>query len=220
MDLKIALDSSYKLNFCAHTYPGMLITFCGLDGCGKTTLIEMTNNYLSKKNCSTFLTKQPTDEFRNTPIFRNVQDTPEHLGYDYRAMSLMAAADRIQHCTNTILPALRSGKIVLSDRYFYSCFANLRARGYVYDTWIYEIVQYIPKPDISFFFDIDVSAALQRIRKRPQEVGKFIDIDLQYKLKKEYIKTAQANNCVILETSDSPEITFSLVKKELMRIGL
>src|SRR5690606_3547179 len=114
------------------------------------------------KMYNTLLTKQPTQEFRNTEIFRNVQDTPDHIGYNYRAMALMAAADRLQHCSNFIIPALKSGKIILCDRYFYSCLANLRARDYCDDKWIYEISFHIPKPDLSFFLDIDVDTALRR----------------------------------------------------------
>ena len=47
-----------------------------------------------------------------------------------------------------VLPELKKGKIVICDRYFYSCLANLRARGYINDEWIYEISENLRSPRI------------------------------------------------------------------------
>ena len=120
---------------------GHLITFCGLDGCGKTTLINRLINEFDFGE-GFLLTKEPTDAVRKSPIFRTYMDDPNHSAYDYRSLSLLAASDRIQHTNKVILPAMEQGKVVISDRYFYSCLANLRARGYKKDKWIYEICRY------------------------------------------------------------------------------
>ena len=70
-------------------------------------------------------------------------DVPHHhYAYDYRSLSLLAASDRIQHCSRVIVPELKKGRLVISDRYFYSCLANLRARGYTEDRWIYEVADF------------------------------------------------------------------------------
>ena len=90
--------------------PGLLITFCGLDGCGKTTTIRMLKQELERRGHAVYLTKQPTDAVRKSEIFRTFMDCPEHDGYDYRALSLMAASDRIQHSNQVILPLLRQGE--------------------------------------------------------------------------------------------------------------
>lgn len=45
-----------KRNMC----PGILITFCGLDGCGKTTLINHLVEYFHQQGIEPLLTKQPT----------------------------------------------------------------------------------------------------------------------------------------------------------------
>ena len=155
----------------AHPYAGRLITFCGLDGCGKTTMIKWLKDYLAKKAGpeKIMLTKQPTPFIRQSAIFRNFMDESAHDAYDYRSLSLLAAGDRIQHSNKEIVPALRKGKWVISDRYFYSCLANLRARGYREDRWIYEIAEYIPKPDIAFFLDVGVDEAIRRVRSREEE---------------------------------------------------
>ena len=196
---------------------GILITFCGLDGCGKTTMMKKVIADLEKKH-DIFVTKQPTDAVRNSEIFRIYMDSPNHDKFDYRSLSLLAASDRIQHSNKVIESALKEGKIVISDRYFYSCLANLRARGYIKDKWIYEISKLIIKPDIAFFFDVPVKTAVARVRKRPDEKDRYIDMELQYKLRDEYISICKANNGVLVNTELSEEESYAIVKNALERI--
>ena len=99
-----------KLQMRPHETPGLLITFCGLDGCGKTTLIRRLTRYLEELEVPAFLTKQPTDAVRQSEIFRTYMDTPAHDAYDYRALSLYCASDRVQHSNRVIRPRLERGK--------------------------------------------------------------------------------------------------------------
>ncbi len=82
--------------------PGKLITFCGLDGCGKTTMIHRLDAWLRERGDRVALTKQPTDFVRKSAIFRTYMDCPEHDAYDYRSLSLLAASDRVQHSNRVI----------------------------------------------------------------------------------------------------------------------
>ena len=205
-----------KLNMKRNLSSGLLIAFCGMDGCGKTTLINRLVNDLKDEN-QIFLTKQPTQGVRNSEIFRNYMDTPNHTGYDYRSLSLLAASDRVQHTNNVILPALDEGEIVISDRYFYSCLANLRARGYKNDRWIYEVSKYIIKPDISFFFDVPVEVAVSRVIQRPEEKERYIDMELQYRLRKEYINICKANSGILISTEDPIEECYKKVLCEVKK---
>ena len=203
-----------KLRMPPHRTRGLLITFCGLDGCGKTTMIRRLADDLDK-NAALFLTKQPTSFVRNTEIFRTYMDSPDHEAFDYRSLSLLAASDRLQHVNKTVLPALEAGKIVISDRYFYSCLANLHARGYVKDKWIFEIAQLIVQPDIAFFLDIPVETAVARVRSRAEEKDNYIDMDLQYRLRKEYLAICKANGGVLIDSSGAEKETY----KQIMRIA-
>ena len=191
--------------------PGLLITFCGLDGCGKTTMIRRLIQDFSSK-CSIFLTKQPTDFVRNSAIFRTYMDDPDHDAYDYRSLSLLAASDRLQHGSKVIEPELSQGKLVFSDRYFYSCLANLRARGFEDDRWIYEIAQSIVKPDIAFFFDVPVATAVARVRSRAEERDRYIDMELQERLRSEYVAICKKCNGILVSTEGSEEESYRLVK--------
>lgn len=206
-----------KLNMYPNNTNGKLITVCGLDGCGKTTMMKRIISDLEKEN-TIFITKQPTNSVRESKIFRTYMDSPNHEEFDYRSLSLLAASDRIQHVSKIIKPELEKGNIVVSDRYFYSCLANLRARGFKKDKWIYEVAESIIKPDIAFFFDVPVEVAVARVRQREEEKDRYIDMDLQYKLRQEYIDICKSNNGVLISTTQSEEDTYKQVKDALERI--
>lgn len=206
-----------KLNMRPNETKGLLITFCGLDGCGKTTMIRKLMADLEKE-CPIFLTKQPTDFVRQSAIFRTYMDSPNHNDFDYRSLSLLAASDRIQHSNKVIEPEMEKGNIVLSDRYFYSCLANLRARGFKADQWIYEIAESIVKPDIAFFFDVPVEKAVSRVRSREAEKNRYIDMELQYKLHEEYRKICEMNNGILVSTELSVEESYKTVREAVERV--
>jgi dTMP kinase len=197
-----------SLRLKPHAYQGKLITFCGLDGCGKTTQIQKLREVLIQRGYDVALTKQPTDAVRRSQIFRTYMDCENHDGYEYLSLSLLAASDRVQHSTQVIEPLLAQRKIVISDRYFYSCLANLHARGYENAQWITEISAYIVRPDIAFFLDVDVDTAIARVRTRHEEANRYIDIALQHKLRKEYLEIARENDGIVIPTAIATEETF------------
>ena len=200
-----------QLNMRNNTNDGILITFCGLDGSGKSTLMKMLVEDLSKEY-DVYITKQPTDFVRSSEIFRTYMDSPDHDAYDYRSLSLLAASDRVQHVNKQIEPELMKRKIVISDRYFYSCLANLRARGYKNDKWIYEIAGSVIKPNIAFFIDSSVETAVARVRQREAEKDRYIDMNLQYELRNEYINICKKNNGVLISSEIPIEYSYALIK--------
>lgn len=206
-----------KLNMRENKTSGALITFCGLDGCGKTTMMQKLISDL-KNEYNIFVTKQPTNAVRESEIFRTYMDSPNHDAFDYRSLSLLAASDRIQHVNKVIEPEMQRARIVLSDRYFYSCLANLRARGFTNDDWIYEIAESVIKPDAAFFFDVPVEEAVSRVRRRPAEKDRYIDIDLQHKLRKEYIDICRANGGILISTIQPQEECYTLVRNKVKEI--
>ena len=206
------------LHMKKHGAPGMLITFCGLDGCGKTTMIRRLAAELERRGQEVFLTKQPTDFVRNADIFRTYMDKPNHDAYEYRSLSLLAAGDRVQHANKVILPALEAGKTVLCDRYFYSCLANLHARGYETDQWIYEIAESVAAPDAAFFLDVPVETAVLRVRSRPVEKFRYIDMELQYRLREKYIEICKANGGILLSTERPLKETYERILEKVNKI--
>ena len=69
-----------KLTLRNNEYPGRLIVFEGTDGAGKTTMIAMTEKYLSKKlGAENVVTvKQPTDMSRKTKLFQKMMYSENH----------------------------------------------------------------------------------------------------------------------------------------------
>ena len=206
-----------KLKMKPNLTDGYLFTFCGLDGCGKTTMLTMLKDDLEKEH-GVFLTKQPTGAVRESEIFRTYMDCPDHSAFDYRSLSLLAASDRVQHGSRVIERELESGNVVISDRYFYSCLANLRARGYKKDRWIYEIGGYVVRPDAAFFFDVPVETAVSRVRQRESERDRYIDMELQYRLREEYIDICRANGGILVPTGIPVGKSYEIVKKEVERV--
>ena len=205
-----------KLKMKEKSPSGLLITFCGLDGCGKTTLIRRLADELSSQ-FSVFEAREPTDFVRKSEIFRTYMDSEDHSAYEYRALSLMAAADRLQHVSHIIRPHLNRGQIVISDRYVYSCLANLRARGYCSDRWIYEIIENITAPDLSVFIDISVEEAISRVRSRPDERNSYIDTELQYRLRDEYIEICRATGGLSVSSETPIAETYAAIIEEVKK---
>lgn len=207
-----------KLDMLNNEFEGKLITFCGLDGCGKTTQIKRLVEWLEERGHKVYLTKQPTDFVRESEIFRTYMDSPEHDDYDYRALSLLCASDRVQHSNRVISKKLKEGYIVISDRYFYSCLANLIARGFNEDMWIYEIAKSIRKPDVAFFLNVPVDEAIARVRERPEEKDRYIDVELQKKLRDLYVNIARENQGIVISTLLSEDVCFKQILLEVQKV--
>ena len=113
---------------------------------------------------------------------------------------------------------MKNGKIVISDRYYYSCLANLRARGFTGDKWIYEIAESVAKPDLAFFLDVPVETAVKRVRSRPAESDRYIDMELQYRLREEYLAICKSNGGILISTDQPEEQCYSIIKQASERI--
>src|SRR5688500_9154814 len=101
---------------------GKLIVFCGFDGCGKSTQIERLARNLEAAGKSVLITKQPSDWYRESRIVRDFL-AKGGCATKAKILALYAAADRLKHVHEVILPAVRAGKHVICDRYVYSSIA-------------------------------------------------------------------------------------------------
>ena len=133
-------------------------------------------------------------------------------------LSLLCASDRVQHSNRVISQKLKEGYIVISDRYFYSCLANLIARGFKEDMWIYEIAKSIRKPDAAFFLNVPVEDAIARVRERPEEKDRYIDVPLQKKLHDLYVNIARENSGVVVSTVLPEDTCFERILLEVKKV--
>lgn len=139
----------------------MLITFEGIDGSGKSTLIKQVGEYLKSKNLNTLITYEPYDE-----DIRNLIKSGKYLP---KAELALFTADRVQHIENIILPALKDNMIVLCDRFIDSTIAYQFGGNGISPNVIkamYKLLNYPIYPERTYYLDIPVSEAMFRISKR------------------------------------------------------
>lgn len=139
----------------------MLITFEGIDGSGKSTLIKQVGEYLKSKNLNTLITYEPYDE-----DIRNLIKSGKYLP---KAELALFTADRVQHIENIILPALKDNMIVLCDRFIDSTIAyQFGGNGISPDIIkaMYKLLNYSIYPERTYYLDIPISEAMFRISKR------------------------------------------------------
>lgn len=197
-----------------HGYAGKLIAVCGTDGVGKTTQIDLMKNYFEQKGCEVFLTKQPTQESRDLPLFeRYVFHPGERDKIDYRALMCLLMGDRLQHIHEVILPNLKKGKFVITDRYIFTMIATMRARGYRDERWVYELCKHIVLPDITFLLDVPYEVAEKRIKARKEWKDAYVEREHLIRYQNEFRTLANEADIKLIDTSnENPQVAFIAIK--------
>lgn len=164
---------------------GFFICIEGLDGSGKTTQAKILVKNLSKQGYNALYTAEPT----NGKIGKFIR---RYLYGERRVSSvteaLLFAADRFEHVSEEIRPALAEGKIVVSDRYVYSSMAYQGAAGLNID-WIKVINEHALKPDLAIFIDVAPEVVLQRIRRKKTIME---DLKTQQRVREVYLKLVES----------------------------
>ncbi len=150
----------------------MLIAFCGIDGAGKTTLLDRVEKQLQKDN-KVFRTKQPTDWYKQDSRFKSfISGNLEKNKFIVEELALLAATDRIRHINSEIMPKIEQGYIVLTDRYVFSSYSYMMARGIKDLKWLMQINKFAPNPDLTFYIDVPAEVAIKRIQERDGKASK------------------------------------------------
>jgi dTMP kinase len=141
----------------------MFIAFEGLDGSGSSTQVRLLSERLERAGHKTLVTKEPTG---TNPIGRLIREVLQHrFETSAEGLQLLFAADRAEHLRVDILPALKEGKIVLTDRYLFSTIA-FGSYGVTDMDWLKQLNRLYPLPDITFLFKLDPELCIQRIQGR------------------------------------------------------
>lgn len=169
---------------------GLFITFEGVDGCGKTTQINLLAQYLKEKGYEVLLTREPGGKGLGEKL-REIL-----LNYDGevsdRCESFLFLADRAQHIDVIVNPAVEQGKIVLCDRHTDSTVAYQGyGRGLDIDTInsLNNLATNGKRPDLTFVFDIDTETSMKRVGKN-QDRMESAGIEFQTKVRNGYLKIA------------------------------
>lgn len=152
---------------------GLFVTFEGIEGCGKTTQASRLKAALEKRGKGVILTREPGGTAVGTKL-REILLDPMTRHLVPLAELLLYEADRAQHVTETIRPALDAGKIVLCDRYIDASTAYQgAARGVAPDT--VEALNRIATgglvPDLTLLLDLPADLSVGRARERAINAG-------------------------------------------------
>ena len=172
-------------------YSGHFIVLEGIDGCGSTTHSKRLAKALRMAGVDVRLTCEPTTGPIGALIRQVLQKrlfVPDATGprdFAWSTMALLFAADRLDHLDCMILPALREGATVVSDRYDLSSLAYQSATapaGERVVPWIREINLCTLRPDLTIVIDVSAETAEARRRARGGAEEMFESREIQYKL--------------------------------------
>jgi dTMP kinase len=158
----------------------------GLDGAGTTTQAARLQDYFTKLNEDSFLTREPTDG----PIGKLLREilTGRLMRHRLaeREMALLFAADRLEH-SRLVESKLLTGSHVVCDRYIFSSLAYQTLDPAITPEWVMEINAGFARPHLTLFLDVPVDECLRRISSRNEsptvyEKKDFLEtIDTNYK---------------------------------------
>ncbi len=152
---------------------GVFVVFEGGDGVGKSTQVDLLAEWLAGSGVDHVVTRQPGGTSLGTKLRPLILDHG-HGDVAPRAEALMYAADKAQHMYEVVVPALRRGCVVVSDRYVDSMIAYQGAgRSLALDEvalvarWATEDL----RPDLTVLLDADPAEAVERISHKDRLEG-------------------------------------------------
>jgi len=137
---------------------GWLIVIEGPDGVGRTTHVDLLRAHLERQGYAVAETGFTRSDLASRGIRRAKQGNT--LGSN--AFNLFYATDFADRLEHQIVPALRSGFVMLTDRYIYSLIARAIVRGAEPD-WIKKVYGFSLKPDAVFYLRVEVGELARRL---------------------------------------------------------
>jgi len=141
----------------ADDYPGMLITIEGTDSVGRSTQVDMLREWLEVQGYGVV----QTGWTRSQLVGQTITEAKEMRALSRYTFSLLYAADFADRLEKEMLPALRSGFVVLADRYVFTAFARDVVRG-ADRQWVRDLFGFAPVPHLVIYLKIDVATLIRR----------------------------------------------------------
>ena len=197
---------------------GLFVSFEGPEASGKSFQINLLKKYLQKKNISFLITREPG----GTNIAEKLRDIILNKKYNVSFLEeiLLLMASRSNHIEKKIIPALKNGKIVITDRFADSTFVY---QGYVNGFGIKK-TQYLHKeilknflPNKTFLFELSTKEIILRLKKRKIK-NKYdkIQINFHNKVSQGYKKISKNNKRFIkIDASKQKQEIHNLIIKKL-----
>lgn len=176
---------------------GHFIVLEGIDGSGTTTNVRLLAEALRVRGLPAHATREPSDgpvgALIRLALAGRLVVPGTHGGHapSWATMAMLFAADRLDHLETEIVPNLRDGVTVISDRYdassvaYQSMTSGLELDASVID-WIRTLNRRARRPDLTVVLDVTVANAAKRRRERQGQVEIYDDDELQASLARFY----------------------------------
>jgi len=198
---------------------GLFVTFEGIDGCGKTTQLNMSYRYLRSLGYDVVRFREPGSTPTAEKIRRLLLDRNSQLA-DVTELLLYEAA-RAEITRTEILPNLRAGRIVLCDR-FYDSTTAYQGYGRGIDLQsvkrLHKLAVGDCRPNLTLVFDIPLDLAGERLgRKRDRLESQ--PSAFHRRVRNGFLRIAESEpgRVKVIDGSQSPERVFTEVRKFLDR---
>ena len=167
---------------------GLFISFEGIEGCGKTTQIELLGKFLESRGLACILTREPGGTAVGEAI-REIFLHSSNTSLIPLTEILLVTAARVQHIHEIIIPGLAAGRIVLCDRFFD---ATAAYQGYAAGASLsliersHELFCGNLEPDLTLLLDCPLELGIARSRARNKAAGqelaegRFEDKDMDF----------------------------------------
>lgn len=187
-----------------HEYPGKLIIVEGIDGSGKSTQIDLLKKWLESQGFSVFFTQWNSSEL----VKETTKEGKKKNILTPTTFSLLHATDFADRLNYQIIPPLKAGMIVLSDRYAYTAFARDVVRG-VHPGWVRDVYNFAIKPDLAFYFKVPIQVSLDRLLTNRAEI-KYHEAGMDLGLSSNIVESFKLFQGKILEEYDKIVKEFGL----------
>jgi dTMP kinase len=206
---------------------GKLIIVEGIDGSGKSTQIHLLEKWLRYLGLPVFFT-----EWNSSSTVKEITSKGKKKALlTPITFSLLHATDFADRYERHILPLSRAGYIVLADRYVYTAFARDVVRG-CHPKWVRSMYNFAIKPDISFYFQVPVDVAFDRIVKnRPKlkyyEAGMDMNLSndpyesyriFQGRIVEQYDSMVGSENFVVIDGTANIEEQQQIMRQKVMEL--
>ena len=203
---------------------GKFITLEGGEGSGKSTQLQLIKNYLQDLGYQVIITYEPGDTEVGNKI-RQILLDPKYDKLVPKAELMLYLADRAQHVQEVIIPNLKAGKIVISDRYIDATWAY---QGFAreLDSSVVKKLNSIATdnltPDLTLLLDLDPSVSLRRAKEttaKTNESGDRIEaekIEFHQQVRKGYLELAeQEERIAVVDGNQAKKEVFGQIKQIL-----